>query len=547
MKSINEMNVLDLTWFQGPETVDYLWKLLSSTFSDSSEAEIKNVRTFQVDDSIDFEETEFHSFVRKHIVILLLFVIIYLISFYIIRYLKTKTDNDELYAGDEDFIVYRISIWMCSCSLATSIGAVTLLPFSILGSEVLQLYPDNYYLKWLNWSLINSMWTYIFTLSNLALFFLLPFAYFFLESQGFSFNQKSKTKSLRARFVESIIVCFLVLVLLVVFADVIYSLHQSTFSFSIFNLSIPFVYSLVSMLGGCVLLVSTPLGFSRMFDVCSNLLITPRSNNPMEPANFEEEVYKLELLDQQRKLRTINGSVYPRTTFDSNGCCLTRNFDGSGDADISLRVKSSFTPPKFSFIRRMLNRVLYVFELLKYPIIMLLLLLLTVLSVSMVLVNSLQLLFGYRALPAYVQYVELRSRHTFGFGGAIVETIIIIYIAISSLVGVYSIPFLSKHHPKKGSTSMTGIIGNCTLILLLSSALPVLARTLGITSFDLLGAYGRLDWISNFSLIMGYNCVFCCLTILSLVNKFTSPVRREILRRIRVITRRESISHTKTD
>uniref|UniRef100_A0A914PTJ9 Uncharacterized protein n=1 Tax=Panagrolaimus davidi TaxID=227884 RepID=A0A914PTJ9_9BILA len=329
MKSINEMNILDLTWFQGPETVDYLWKLLSSTFSDSSEAEINNVRTFQVDDSIDFEETEFHSFVRKHIVILLLFVIIYLISFYIIRYLKTKTDNDELYAGDEDFIVYRISIWMCSCSLATSIGAVTLLPFSILGSEVLQLYPDNYYLKWLNWSLINSMWTYIFTLSNLALFFLLPFAYFFLESQGFSFNQKSKTKSLRARFVESIIVCFLVLVLLVVFADVIYSLHQSTFSFSIFNLSIPFVYSLVSMLGGCVLLVSTPLGFSRMFDVCSNLLITPRSNNPMEPTNFEEEVYKLELLDQQRKLRTINGSAYPRTTFDSNGCCLTRNFDGS--------------------------------------------------------------------------------------------------------------------------------------------------------------------------------------------------------------------------
>uniref|UniRef100_A0AC34FX00 Uncharacterized protein n=1 Tax=Panagrolaimus sp. ES5 TaxID=591445 RepID=A0AC34FX00_9BILA len=94
---------------------------------------------------------------------------------------------------------------------------------------------------------------------------------------------------------------------------------------------------------------------------------------------------------------------------------------------------------------------------------------------------------------------------------------------------------------------MTGIIGNCTLILLLSSALPVLARTLGITSFDLLGAYGRLDWISNFSLIMGYNCVFCFLTILSLVNKFTSPVRRELLNRIRAITRRESISHTKTD
>lgn len=43
----------------------------------------------------------------------------------------------------------------------------------------------------------------------------------------------------------------------------------------------------------------------------------------------------------------------------------------------------------------------------------------------MVIINTLQLLFGFRALPAYVQYIEINSRHTFGILGAVIEVIII--------------------------------------------------------------------------------------------------------------------------
>uniref|UniRef100_A0A7E4ZWU1 Protein LMBR1L n=1 Tax=Panagrellus redivivus TaxID=6233 RepID=A0A7E4ZWU1_PANRE len=485
--------------------------------------------------SFELDEDEFDSWVRKHIIIWLLFVCIYLVSFWTIKQLKMKPDNDELYAGDEDFHVYRISLWMCSCSLATSIGAVTLLPFSIIGSEVLQLYPDNYYLQWLNWSLINSMWAYIFSLSNLALFFLLPFAYFFLESQGLSFNRHrheigslpsiSITKSVKSRIVETTIVCFLVLVLLVVLADVIFSLNKNSISFSLFNLSIPLVYSLVSMIGTVILLVSTPLGFSKMFDVCGELLITPK----VLPKQPEEDVIRLERLAEYRRAGRLLGSA--------PACCL-----GAGDADIAMRLKSIVAPKKFPIVSRVFRRVANAFDLLKYPVIILVLLALTIISVSMVVVNSLQLLFGFRALPEYVQYVELRSRHTFGIIGAIVETFILIYIAIASLVGIYSMPYLSTHRPRKGTTSMTAIIGNCALILMVSSALPVLARTLGITSFDLLGAYGRINWISNFTLVMGYNVFFATFSILSLVNKFTTPVRRELARRLWAVTRRDSMA-----
>lgn len=113
------------------------------------------------------------------------------------------------------------------------------------------------------------------------------------------------------------------------------------------------------------------------------------------------------------------------------------------------------------------------------------------LSLSMVLINMLQLLLGYRALPEYVHSTELHSNHTFGIVGALFENTIILlvlflglnifrYIMLASLVGIYSVPLLRRMRPKRGNTTLTCIIMNCAVILLLSSALPVLARTLGM-------------------------------------------------------------------
>lgn len=53
-------------------------------------------------------------------------------------------------------MVYRISTWLCTFSLAVSIGAVLLLPISIISNEVLIIYPNSYYVKWLNSSLIQG-------------------------------------------------------------------------------------------------------------------------------------------------------------------------------------------------------------------------------------------------------------------------------------------------------------------------------------------------------------------------------------------------------
>ncbi|KAI4806832.1 hypothetical protein KUCAC02_017630 [Chaenocephalus aceratus] len=75
-------------------------------------------------------------------------------------------------------------------TLAVSGGAVFLLPFSIISNEILLSFPKNYYIQWLNGSLIHGLWNLVSLFSNLCLFVLMPFAYFFLESEGFAGSKK---------------------------------------------------------------------------------------------------------------------------------------------------------------------------------------------------------------------------------------------------------------------------------------------------------------------------------------------------------------------
>ncbi|VDH92945.1 Hypothetical predicted protein, partial [Mytilus galloprovincialis] len=107
------------------------------------------------DVDVDLREQTFHNAVREVIIFLLLFILLYVSSYVVLCYFKRKTDNDEMYAGEEDAIVFRISLWLCTFTLAVSAGAALLLPISIVSNEVLLLYPKSYYVKWLNSSLIH--------------------------------------------------------------------------------------------------------------------------------------------------------------------------------------------------------------------------------------------------------------------------------------------------------------------------------------------------------------------------------------------------------
>uniref|UniRef100_A0A8C0E773 Uncharacterized protein n=1 Tax=Bubo bubo TaxID=30461 RepID=A0A8C0E773_BUBBB len=98
---------------------------------------------------------------------------------------------------------------LCTFTLAVALGAVLLLPFSIISNEVLLSFPHNYYIQWLNGSLVHGLWNLIFLFSNLSLVFLMPFAYFFTESEGFAGSKKG----IMARVYETSVVLLLLTLL----------------------------------------------------------------------------------------------------------------------------------------------------------------------------------------------------------------------------------------------------------------------------------------------------------------------------------------------
>lgn len=150
-----------------------------------------------------------------------------------------------------------------------------------------------------------------------------------------------------------------------------------------------------------------------------------------------------------------------------------------------------------------------------YPLAMLALLALTGFTILMVVQNTLELLIGIKALPlstrVSIQTVRIESsvylssqkrshikdqwkkksnfpqKFTLGITslsklgpiGAAIEVLIILYLAATSAVGLYTMPFMQSIRPQRQKTSLSQLIVNGALVVILSSALPLLSRILG--------------------------------------------------------------------
>ncbi|XP_055990820.1 limb region 1 protein homolog isoform X3 [Sorex fumeus] len=456
-------------------------------------------------DEVSAREQLFHSQVRESTICFLLFAVLYVISYFIITRYKRKSDEHE----DEDAIVNRISLFLCTFTLAVSAGAVLLLPFSIISNEVLLCFPQNYYMQWLNGSLIHGLWNLASLLSNLCLFVLMPFAFFFLESEGFA----GLKKGLRARILETLVMLLLLALLtlgIVWVASALLGQDAASMEslYDLWEFYLPYLYSGISLLGCLLLLLCTPVGLSRMFTVMGQLLVKPTILE-----DLDEQTYIIGLEEEalQRRLNGLSSSV------------------GYSVAELEQELENVKTL-KTKLERR--KKASAWERNLVYPAVMVLLLIETAISVLLVACNILCLLVDETAMPKGSRGpgIGRASLSAFGFVGAALEIILIFYLMVSSVVGFYSLRVFGSFMPRKDDTTMTKIIGNCVSILVLSSALPVMSRTLGITRFDLLGDFGRFNWLGNFHIVLAYNLLFAVVTTLCLVRKFTSAVREELLR-----------------
>uniref|UniRef100_A0A8C0SD95 Limb development membrane protein 1 n=1 Tax=Canis lupus familiaris TaxID=9615 RepID=A0A8C0SD95_CANLF len=432
-------------------------------------------------DEVSAREQHFHSQVRESTICFLLFAILYIVSYFIITRYKRKSDEQE----DEDAIVNRISLFLSTFTLAVSAGAVLLLPFSIISNEILLSFPQNYYIQWLNGSLIHGLWNLASLFSNLCLFVLMPFAFFFLESEGFAGLKKTKVqgekqleeghkKGIRARILETVVMLVLLALLILGIVWVASALIDNDAAsmeslYDLWEFYLPYLYSCISLMGCLLLLLCTPVGLSRMFTVMGQLLVKPTILE-----DLDEQIYIITLEEEalQRRLNGLSSSV------DYNIMDLEQELENVK----TLKTKLERRKKASAWERNLV-----------YPAVMVLLLIETSISVLLVACNILCLLVDETAMPKGTRGPGIgnASLSAFGFVGAALEIILIFYLMVSSVVGFYSLRFFGNFIPKKDDTTMTKIIGNCVSILVLSSALPVMSRTLGLV-IVLTSAYGVL-------------------------------------------------------
>ncbi|XP_039609552.1 limb region 1 protein homolog isoform X1 [Polypterus senegalus] len=457
------------------------------------------------EDDVSIREQNFHSQVREYIVCFLLFAILYIASYFIITRYKRKADDHE----DEDAIVNRISLYLCTFTLAVSAGAVLLLPFSIISNEILLSFPKNYYIQWLNGSLIHGLWNLVSLFSNFCLFMLMPFAYFFLESEGFAGSKKGIKARILETFVMLILLGLLILGIVWVASALLDNDAASKESlYDLWEFYLPYLYSCISLMGGLLLLLCTPVGLSRMFTVMGQLLVKPTILE-----DLDEQIHCI-CLEEEALQRRLNGMT-SRAKYNPGNLRMELDNVRSMKNKLERRKKASVWEKNLA-----------------YPVVMVILLAGTAISVFLVALNILYLLVDETAMPkgSKEQGIGSSSLFTFGFVGAALEIFLIFYLMVSSVVGFYSLRVFEGLTPMKDDTTMTTIIGCCVSILVLSSALPVMSRTLGITRFDLLGDFGRFNWLGNFYIVLSYNLLFAVVTTLCLVRKFTSPVREDLLK-----------------
>ncbi|KAK9971856.1 hypothetical protein ABG768_025199 [Culter alburnus] len=460
------------------------------------------------EDDVTIREQNFHSQVREYIVCFLLFAVLYIVSYCIISLYKRKSDDQE----DEDAIVNRISMYLCTFTLAVSGGAVLLLPFSIISNEILLSLPKNYYIQWLNGSLIHGLWNLVSLFSNLCLFVLMPFAYFFLESEGFAGSKKG----IRARVLETFVMLFLLGLLILGIVWVASALIDNDAAsmeslYDLWEFYLPYLYSCISLMGGLLLLMCTPVGMSRMFTVMGQLLVKPTILE-----DLDEQIYCIQLQEEALE-RRLNGMMSNSYLHGNSQHHLYKELENIRNQRNKLERRKKASAWEKNLL---------------YPIVMMILLAGTAISVLLVALNIVYLLVDETAMPkgSTERDIGNASLSTFGVAQAVVEIILMFYLMVSSVVGFYSLRIFQELTPIKDDTTMTTIIGCCVSILVLSSALPVMSRTLGITRFDLLGDFGRFNWLGNFYIVLSYNLLFAVVTTLCLVRKFTSAVREELLK-----------------
>lgn len=247
----------------------------------------------------------------------------------------------------------------------------------------------------------------------------------------------------------------------------------------------------------------TPLGIVRLFGVIGQVLVKPHLlrdvNDEYHAFNFEEATLKRKLAAvgnptaanslKSIKAISINPAKLCSGLDDLYQIRQTVAANNGADTSISETYRLNERLRDLEAERRALEkqRSSSAFQRnFVYPVAMLLLLVLTGITVLLVAQNTIELLIGIKALPLSSRQFTLgiQSLSMLGPLGAALELVIVCYLGATSTVGLYTMPSVQRMRPHRKKTSLPQLILNCAILLILSSAFPLLARILGKHNFS---------------------------------------------------------------
>ncbi|CAG8470632.1 10096_t:CDS:2 [Acaulospora colombiana] len=410
-------------------------------------------------------------------------------------------DEDEDLFGIDNLII----IVLCAAGLAMALAGFLLLPFTMIATELLHddWHHENYYLSWLDIKLLETLWNYTFIGCNIALFGLLPFAYFY--------NETDLQRNFFAKARDTLTIMLLVGLLMFAF------IYVTKKILGIVGIHELIVLNLLTCLGGAgICLKATPKGYIEIFSWIGRLPLRPNYRNFLNSRLHQIKMeigvlqQKLENLDRgwksyTDKMISRSASIIPMTSHcpsssdrlyasmngysPANVASRTAHYISASRRDVLIALKSLDAEQrqvKLDLAQSPLYRniTFVVLFLLSHCIWILLLV-----HISWAMIKSLLEVEGQKDLYKLEAVFGKQTVSMFGKFGVLSDLGLIFYFTAATIVGVYSIKPFKKIRPRWGQMNVQHILANVTVLLIISSSWPTLATILGLTRLTSAGPY----------------------------------------------------------
>jgi hypothetical protein len=489
---------------------------------------------------------EFYNWVRQNIIAFLLFVSLYSISYSILQRFRKKNKITDIEEEEEDLygIDNLIIIILCAGGLAMALAGFLLWPFTMIATALLhnEIFSGNYYLTWLNAELLVTLWNYAFIGCNISLFALLPFAFFYSETD------QLRTFFAKAR--ETLTIMVLVGMLMYGFT---YTLKMI---FGMSDVDELEMLNLFTCIGGALIcLKATPRGYTKIFSWISKLPLRPNYRRSLKEKlkrnKMDITVWQQRLENLDRGLRSMYGvnnnmsrsailvpSTESQYSYSSEKLYasmhgLANNIISNRSGNLSnsrneiiakinkLEEEEKRLQKDLSHSPLYRNMSFLVLFLVSHFIWLLILGHILYALMKSLLVDDGKDLKNLEAL------IGKQTVSLFGFG-TLKDITLIFCFTSATIIGVYSISPFKRIRPRLGKMTVQQIIANVTVLLVISSSWPALVRVLGLTRLSFAGPYENFSTMTNIGLYLAMTFRIC-----TLITTVFSTLEYYVLRIIR--------------